>query len=150
MSNNYNTIPRDIYPMLDFITETATTMLKDKEYLQPVWFLINRADGNMIPVMSNFFDHGDKHAIAQFVRHIVKQEKADAVIFLAEAFSNPGREDIISITVETYDGIWVAGPVVTGQPGECRKLASINFEALDAIGGDLGNYLPPRNKNEIN
>lgn len=171
MTDNFGSIPADLQPIAVKLLRDLRSLLDDKEFIQPVWFMIDRRRERIMPIIIPFECEEDKHLTAQFVRHLAKlqQGKVDAIIFACEAWRKvlersdtevdfrktpvrdmPGREDIIMMMIETYDGLWIANPVVTGQPGEKRTLAPIHFEFQPGWTGELTNYLPPRNKKEIN
>jgi hypothetical protein len=158
-------------PLVTNLVGSVHAVMNNKEFLQPVWLMIDRRNERMMPMHVPFEDAEDKQIAAHLIRTLVlaQQPHVDAVIFMCEAWKKdyqrgepgfedrtsavrdrPGREDVIMIMVETYDGVWVAQPVVSGEPGKDRELADVNFEFIPMCEGQMGNYLPPRNKKDIN
>jgi len=173
---NLGTVPEDLVPLVKNLMWNLERMTKAGEYVEPVYFIISREQQEIVPIVTPFESPNMKYAVANMIRKIVKQEspKADCVIFMCEAWrkeytkkkeeewsaaaldrktpiaDRPGRVDIISIMIETYDGTWVAEPLITGDPGVPRTLSDISFERMDFFEGDMCGYLPPKNKTEIN
>lgn len=171
MKDNLGSLPDDIKPLVSRLVDTVRNSLDDKEFIQPVWFMVDRRGERAMPIMAPFEDEKGKRKCIELVRHLVlaQQPEVDAVIFICEGWrktetrGEPGYDDrktpvrdrigaldVIMIMVETYDGIWVADPVVTGEPGFDRKLEDIEFHYMSALEGNLASYLPPRSKLDIN
>jgi hypothetical protein len=164
---NPGTLPEDLHPLIGSILGCLREIMDKQEFVQPVWFMVDRRNEQMMPILIPFEDAADKQIAAQLVRKLVliQQPQVDAIVFMCEAWKKElnkdhpefdhrktpvrdmqGREDIVMIMVETYDGVWIAEPVVTGEPGMERKLATIDFELQPNYAGTMTNYLPPRGK----
>jgi hypothetical protein len=170
--DNLDLIPDDIKPLIEHLIGTVHETMERQEFLQPVWFMLDRTLERMIPVLAPYESKQERYMAEHMIRTMVimNQPHVDAVISMCEAWcksynaddpesddlttpvkDRPGRDDIILIRIETYDGLWVAETVVTGEPGMPRKLDTVTFIQPDYDPEhEMQNFLPARNKKDIN
>jgi hypothetical protein len=155
---------------LDIVTPliaTAREMMEDGQTLAPFAFIGNLSRRETVPVTLDTDSDEAKDAAAALIRDLAEQQQADFVFVLMEAWSlpperfdqldeilerygsiggSPYRVDIISFSLETRHGIWVAQVPITRRepPAEGRTFAEPRFQHFTEAEGRFATLLPAK------
>lgn len=151
-------LPEDIVDMAEMVYLAAKGALNECGFIEPMWFVIQREGGVMIPVYIPIDNDRDHAKASDMVRAIVKKLKMDCVIFACEAdmvvrtsldntenvrpSQEPDKKSVIQFMVETHEGMWVASPEVTDYETK-RHLAPLEFAKMTAASPNHISYLSP-------
>jgi len=149
-------IPEAYRPVVEKIIGTMRKFLAEGEELHTFVFLA-KFDGNFFPVPMNTSSNRDKEASAYLVTLMSKEIKPDFMIFVSEAWAvmeetepqeiekflkeykslaeHPRRQDIVFLTLETRNGIWMGTSPIKSLGGNQRGFDEMKFtESTDATG----------------
>ena len=124
-----STIPQAYLDTLDPLIATARKFMEEGQSLHPVAFVGNFTTGITVPVLFDTSSAAAKDGSSKGIRQAAKELDADFVAVIMEAWSlpedkarnyqailerygsiaaSPYRVDIVTITVETRHGLWLA------------------------------------------
>ena len=149
------------------LIEQARRILEQGESLVPVAFVGSLIRKEILPVMLQTDGSEAKDASAAVIRRIAEESQADFVFVMTEAWSlpsdqahayaeiieefgsigdSPYRLDVISFTLETPHGLWVAqAPICAAEVADAgRTFAIPTFQHFGHAQGRLTELLPGR------
>jgi hypothetical protein len=154
------TIPEECLQAIKAIVSVARGYLSEGETLSAMAFL-GRFGLPFFPVPT---DMKHKDQSAKLVTELCKQIRADYVIMISEVWAlsgkvpneemeriaatresiaeHPDREDIVMISLETYQGYWLGRSPIKSLGGKKRGFDDIQFEMAKEIEGRFASFLP--------
>ena len=160
-------IPTAYLDVVNPLIATAREMMEDGQTLVPFAFIGNLTRRETIPVTLETDSDDSKDAAAALIRELAEQQEADFVFVLMEAWSlpperlgelddilerygsigaSPYRLDVISFSLETRHGIWVAQVPITPHPppADGRTFDDPRFEHYTEAEGRFAALLPAK------
>jgi len=160
-------IPTAYLEIVTPLIATAREMMEDGQTLVPFAFIGNLTRRETVPVTLETDTDEAKDTAAALIREFAAQQEADFVFVLMEAWSlpperfdeldeilerygsigaSPYRVDIISFSLETRHGIWVAQVPITPlePPSEGRTFAEPRFQHFTGAEGRFAALLPQK------
>jgi hypothetical protein len=161
-------LPVDVAVLLNDILDLVRETLDTGKAIIPTWFVVSRELRGVQAVPVPPFHNDRQKAIAgRMIREMIAMMQTalpiDCVVFICEGWGvtrkndeaarnlretgnvrdEPDAVDVIMISIETYDGSWMAQPQVF-QKDKRRELGPI--ELLDGEGfiGRMTSWLPPK------
>lgn len=158
-------IPTTYRTLIDPLITVARDILESGEHLVPVAFVGNMTSGQTHQVMMSAASESAKDESAELVRHLAALHEADFVFVIMDAWglprekmhrykeilerygsigASPYRVDIVSFTLETRHGLWVAQMQVKpkGVSKKKRTFGEPAFELFTEAQGRFVHLLP--------
>ncbi|WP_295436103.1 hypothetical protein [uncultured Thiodictyon sp.] len=158
-------IPTTYRTLIDPLIDVARGILESGEHLVPVAFVGNLTSGQTHQVMMSAASESAKDESAELVRHLAALHEADFVFVIMDAWglprakmhrykeilerygsigASPYRVDIVSFTLETRHGLWVAQMQVKpkGVSKKRRTFGEPAFELFTEAQGRFVHLLP--------
>ncbi|MFM8333243.1 MAG: hypothetical protein ACKN9T_16305 [Candidatus Methylumidiphilus sp.] len=162
-----SSIPQAYLDTLTPLVDLAREFLEEGQSLHPVAFVGNFSTGVTIPVLFDTSSSEAKDGSSMGIRLAAVEVDADFVAMVMEAWSlpenmasryqailerygsiaaSPYRVDIVTVTVETRHGLWLAQMPIKpkGQSKKRRTFGQPNFRLFTEAEGRFVNLLPPR------
>ena len=149
-------MPDDVARFAHQLTRVARKKIERGDNLDPTWFLIDMDRERFMPVSFPCNSEAAAVIIPMLVRDIVASVEPDVVVSIAEAVIRKlddngkplpdGQRDVLSIIVETYDGIWFADPDITTLESGRRLMDDVllKFDRIEKHQGPMIGLLPTR------
>ena len=164
-------LPAPFVPLVESMMETARQSLEKGEQLAPLAFIGRSATGELFPVSIDAGDVESKDLSARQIRLTAAMVKADFVFSLMEAWAlpkrllgrhqaildrygsignSPHKEDVVSFSLETRQGIWVGSAAIKPKPPskKRRTFGQVDFIFADGVEGRFVGLLPPLTEDE--
>jgi hypothetical protein len=145
----------------------ARGMLEDDQTLAPFAFVGNLSRHETLPILLEADSEEAKDASAATIRDLAARQEADFVFVIMEAWSlpparlgeldeilerygsigaSPYRIDVVSFTLETRHGVWVAQEPISPRPAPVagRTFDEPSFQHFEAAQGRFAALLPRR------
>ena len=162
-----SSIPDAYLKIIEPLIATARGFLENGEKLAPMAFVGSFASGNAIPVMLEAGSDATKDKSALAIKLAAEHTDADFIFMLMEAWSlrkdkvhlmekiyekngsigaSPYAVDIVSMTLETRHGVWVAEAPIKpkGISKKRRTFAAPEFRHFTEITGRSSHLLPEK------
>ena len=160
-------LPESYQKVIAPVIAKARELLEQGEALVPMAFVGNFATGVTVPVVLQSRSVAEKDAAAEAIRRVAGQLEADFVLVLIEAYSLRAdkvgryqevldeygslancpaswRIDIVSLSLETRHGLWVAQVPVKpkGLSKKKRTIGALDFRHYTEVEGRFVDLLP--------
>lgn len=163
-----SSIPDTYQKIIEPLITTARNFLENGEKLTPMAFVGSFATGSAIPVLLKAGSDAAKDQSAQAIKLAAESTDADFIFMVLEAWSlrkdkmhmmekiyekygsigaSPYAVDIVSMTLETRHGIWVAEVPIKpkGVSKKRRTFATPEFRRFTEMAGRFSHLLPVKN-----
>ncbi len=158
--------PAKYVKFLNMVIEKMQQNLKNFPKLLPVAFLLNNETNKTQIIGMPFRNEEDKESCAAMLKDRAIEMQADAICFLSEAWTLPEkyrtkemidsilqqygeianfpeRMEIVTIQLETYEGIWMAtGSIREAKKG--RKISGLRWMNANQAEGRFVHLLPSK------
>lgn len=158
--------PAEYAGVISNVLDKVRHNLKVHDQLLSVAFLINLEQGKIELVAGEFDGEDAKDYFSETVRQRASRMQAEAICFVSEAWTLPEkystqedierirkvygsisefpeREEIIMVSLETHDGMWMArSGIAPAKKG--RKPTGFSWLKADGMTGRFAHLLPPR------
>ena len=160
-----NAIPSSYLNLINPLIEAARGFVQSGETLAPFAFVGNLSGGGTFPVMLATGSDSEKDDSARAVKQLAELHQADFVFTLMEAWSlppehiarfeeiieqfgsigeSPYRLDVVSLSLETRHGLWVAQVPIEplAETDKKRTFGEPRFQHFTAAEGRFTDLLP--------
>lgn len=164
-------LPAPFVPLVESMMATARQSLENGEQLAPLAFIGRSTTGELFPVSIDAGDVESKDLSARQIRLTAAMVKADFVFSLMEAWAlpkrllgrhqeildrygsignSPHKEDVVSFSLETRQGVWVGSAAIKPKPPSKKKrtFGQVDFIYADGVEGRFVGLLPPLTEDE--
>ena len=159
-------LPSQFVALVESLMSTARQNLERGEQLAPLAFVGRSSTGELFPVAIETGDIESKDLSANQIRLTAAMVKADFVFSLMEAWAlpkrllarhqeildrygsignSPHKEDVVSFSLETRQGVWVGSAAIKPKPPSKKKrtFGQVDFIYGDGVEGRFVGFLPP-------
>jgi len=164
-----SSIPQAYLDTLNPLIQTARNFMEQGQSLHPVAFVGNFTTGVTVPVLFDTSSAEAKDASSMGIRLAAEKLDADFVAVIMEAWSlpedkardyqailnrygsiaaSPYRVDIVTVSVETHHGLWLAQMPITpkGISKKCRTFCEPQFRLFNEAEGRFVGLLPVKDE----
>jgi hypothetical protein len=161
------TFPAAVAPLVEDVLTTCRAQLTEGP-VTATTYIVNSSAKTITPVEMYMPTEVAKDMSADVARWMAKNAKADATIAVSEAWSlseqdsprhaeiikqygsigeYPGRLDILTVNVQTHDGVWMGrAPIIT--EGRARRFGPLEVVKAGKSDGRFTNFLPPKEEED--
>lgn len=160
-------LPEQYHKIIGQIVDGMRDLMAKGDELTAMAFL-GKFDRGLLPIPMAMVDDASKDKAALLVRDLAKAILPDYAIMISEGWTLPidipkeeqfgmlkkygsinecpCREEIVFITLETLNGIWMARQPILNLEGSVRGFKDFEFELVQGIEGRFVNFLRPTSR----